>query len=124
VKPDFDEFAYIRCQSCRRRFDGREGPDPAVSDGAVAGGDPALLAAYRETSEQTRLSLDALTNPQARRARLAQLETEVRAWEDELRRIGSVEGVKIERDVAGFVRHSLEDASREIAELRRLDVRS
>src|SRR5687768_2931116 len=28
VKPDFDKFAYIRCQSCRRRFDGREGPDP------------------------------------------------------------------------------------------------
>jgi hypothetical protein len=124
VKPDFDRFAYIRCQSCRRRFDGREGPDPEISDEMLAGGDPTLLAANRETSAQTALSLQALTDPRARRARLAELEADIRGWEDELRRHESRDGIKIEEDVAGFVRNSLEQARREMAELRRLDDRA
>jgi len=124
VKPDLDRFAYIRCQSCRRRFDGREGPDPEISDEALAEGDPTLLAAYRETSARTRLSVQALTDPRARRTRLAELETEGRGWEEELRRHEIREGMKIEQDVDGFVRTSLEEARREIAELRRLDART
>ena len=43
LKPDLGRFAYIRCQSCRKRFDGRVGPDPEISDEAIAQGDPLLL---------------------------------------------------------------------------------
>src|SRR5688572_26762486 len=51
-KPDVGKFAYIRCQGCRRRFDGREGPDPEVSGEALAEGDPMLLQVYRESSAE------------------------------------------------------------------------
>ena len=124
MKPDPDKFAYIRCQSCRRRFDGREGPDPEVSDEALARGDPVLLRALRETSAEMTLSIRARTDPQARRARLAELETEVRGLEDELRRIENNKDIATDRDVVRFVRHSLEEARGEIAALRRLDIRT
>lgn len=122
MKPDLDRFGYIRCQSCKRRFDGREGPDPEISDESLARGDSTLLAATREMSAHARLSLQALTDPRARRARLAELEKEVRNWEHELRRLESREN-KSEQEVAGFVRNSLEEARREVAELRRLEAR-
>lgn len=64
-KPEFDRFAYIRCQSCRKRFDGQVGPaDPEISDEAIAGGNPLLLQAYRDESAELQLLNRARTDPE------------------------------------------------------------
>jgi hypothetical protein len=119
LKPDVGRFAYIRCQSCRKRFDGREGPDPEISDEAIARGDPLMLDAYRDASEEMRLLMQAPADPEARRALLAKLESQVRVWEDELRRILEGQETKRDRELESFFRHSLEQAHQEIAELKR-----
>jgi hypothetical protein len=117
LRPDVDEFAYIRCQECRRRFDCREGPDPEISDEALADGDPVLLAAYREQSEEMNRLIRARRDPAAREALLADLLREEQQCEAELRRLQAA--ASGERELAEFMRHRREGIRQEIAELRR-----
>lgn len=110
-------FAYIRCQACRRRFDGREGPDPEVSDEALAGGDPMLLRVYRDESAELNRLIRARTDPAAREALLADLEGQAQQHEAELQRRQAVAG---EAEICEFLRHELERIRQEIIELRQL----
>jgi hypothetical protein len=115
-KPDVGKFAYIRCQGCRRRFDGREGPDPEVSDEALAQGDPILLEAYRETSAEMDRLTRARKDPVAREALLADLEGEAQQCEAELLRRQALRSR--EPEMTEFLHHRLERIRQEIIELR------